>query len=88
MNMIQKMYNCVLPVESFFSEGMAQEYQVSAWQAMGSDTINYRLRDGFGWYSYGGLMPEVTTEKLSMYAGMGIKSMDDLIEYLFYVVKA
>jgi len=88
MNMIQKMYNCGLPVKSLFGEDMVQEYQVSAWQAMGSDTINYRLRDGFGWYSYGGLMPEVTTEKLSDYAHAGVQTMDDLIAYLFYVVKA
>lgn len=85
MNMIQKMYNCAMPV--WADEGLApgaSEYQVSAWQAMGSDTVNLRLRDDKGWYEF----HPVQVEKLSSYAAWGVKSMDDLIEYLFYVVKA
>jgi hypothetical protein len=85
MNMIQKTFDCARPVSGL---DYVQEYQVSAWMAMGSDVVNYRLRDGLGWHNYGGLMPEVTSEKLSDYAKVGIRSMDDLIEYLFYVVKA
>ena len=81
MNMIQKMYDCVLPVSPGFGD-VATEYQVSAWMAMGSDTVNLRLRDGFGWYEY---IP-VQVERLSDYAHKGVKTMDDLIKFLFYVV--
>jgi hypothetical protein len=89
MNMIQKMYDCVTPDE-FAGSGFARPYQVSAWMAMGSDTVNIRTRDGFGWaedmIKFG--VPAVQVEKLSRYASKGITTMDDLIEYLFYVVKA
>lgn len=83
MNMVQKMYDCVMPV--YTGEGLdnfVREYQVSAWSAMGSDTVNLRLRDGLGWFEY---IP-VQVEKLSDYASHGVKTMDDLIRYMFWVV--
>jgi hypothetical protein len=88
MNMVHKVYDCVQPMTSAVAEdnpvwgGYAQEYQVSAWMAMGSDTVNLKLRDGLGWYEYVG----VVTEKLSDYAKHGVKTMDDLIQYLYWVV--
>lgn len=83
MRMHHKMYDCVIPVHT--SEGLddfVREYQVSAWTAPGSDTVNMRLRDGLGWYQY---IP-VQVEKLSDYAMLGIRTMDELIEHLFWVV--
>lgn len=86
MNMIQKMYNCVVPGHS--GEG----YQVSAWQAMGSNTVCMRTKDNkYGWsedmtLDYG--VPAVMVEKLSDYAHHGVRTMDDLVDFLFYVVKA
>ena len=83
--MIQKMYDCALPVSQGFGFGdVVREYQVSAWMAEGSNTVNYRLRDGLGWYEFAG----VQVEKLSDYLSEGVMTMDDLVEYLFYVVKA
>lgn len=85
MNMVQKMYNCVVPV--YCIEGLdnfVREYQVSAWMAMGSNTVNLRLRDGLGWYEY----IDVQVEKLSDYTKHGVKTMDDLVRYLFWVVPA
>jgi hypothetical protein len=81
MNMIQKTYPCAVPV---LGMDVVREYDVSAWMAEGSNTVNLRLRDGFGWYGF----MEVQVEKLSDYASKEIKTMDDLIEYLFWVVKA
>jgi hypothetical protein len=81
MNMIQKMYDCAVPVY----EGVVREYQVSAWMAMGSDTVNIRLRDDVvGWYELTGIQ----VEKLSDYARAGVKTMDDLIRYLYWVIPA
>lgn len=80
MNIIQKTFLCTNPAA--LSEKTSR-FEVSAWQGMGSDTVNIRLRDDFsGWYNL------IDVEKLSSYAAWGVKSMDDLIEYLFYVVKA
>ena len=57
---------------------------------MGSDTVCFRSYDKiFGWsqdYPEQGITA-VVVEKLSNYASKGIKTMDDLIDYLFYVVK-
>jgi hypothetical protein len=91
MNMIQKMYDCVLPLSDAFGERSVEyRYQVSAWMAMGSNTVNITTRDESGWARN---WPDqdlfaVSVEKLSDYINAGVKTMDDLIEYLFYVVKA
>lgn len=77
--MIQKTYNCVLPGPTGYDYVL--EYSVSAWMAMCSDTVNIRLRDGFGWFDY---VP-VQVEKLSAYAKHGVRTMDDLINHLFWV---
>lgn len=82
MNMIQKTYPCVIPV--FMPEGFnntAREYDISAWMAEGSDTVNLRYRDPWGWGS------EVMVEKLSWYKSFGVENMDDLVEHLYWVVK-
>jgi len=85
MNMIQKTYNCQIP---YWEDG---KYKVSAWMAEGSDTVNMRSWDPIrGWsvdYPEQGIFA-VWSEKLSDYAKVGIKTMDDLIEYLYWVVKA
>lgn len=93
MNMVHKVYDCVQPMTSAVAEdnpvwgGYAQEYQVSAWMAMGSNTVNIRLRDGLGWYD------QVETHNLNdpVYRWQATvtgkrMSMDDLIQYLYWVV--
>lgn len=84
MNMIHKTYPCAFPLISTDQRlgSVVREYDISAWQAMGSDSVNIRMRDGWGW----GHM--VITEKLSSYVHQGVRTMDDLIEYLYWVVKA
>jgi hypothetical protein len=84
MNMIQKTYNCVSP-----DAGSAPEFQVSAWQAMGSSTVNLRLRDESGWFEW------IETHNLNdpVYlwrAAVDGKTMtmDDLVDYLYEVVPA
>lgn len=79
--MVQKMYDIAKPVPD---TDIAREFQVSAWTAQGSSTINMRLRDGLGWYEFIG----VWTEDLRDYAKYGIRTMDELVGYLFHVVKA
>ncbi len=87
MNMIHKVYECEVPAE--YHDGyFDRQFKVSAWQAMGSDQVNMRTWDkSFGWSKD---WPEdgitgVITEKLSDYASRGIRTMDDLINFLFYV---
>lgn len=77
--MIHKMFKC--------ETELGTQYEISAWQAMGSDTVNLRSRDEWGWSQD---WPEigltgVWSEKLSEYARYGVKTMDQLIDYLFYV---
>lgn len=87
MNMIQKMYNCEIP--NYY--GGDRSYKVSAWMAEGSNTVNMRTFDpNTGWskdYPELGIFA-VWSEKLSDYAKAGVKTMDDLIEYLYLVIKA
>lgn len=83
MNMIHKTYKCAYP--GYKGD---VEYVVSAWQAMGSDSVNMTtFTPGVGWdrdYPEHGIS-RVHTEKLSSYIRRGIKTMDELIGYLFYV---
>lgn len=77
MNMIQKTYDCVSAMVDTDGEWHMAPFKVSAWHAMGSDTVNLRLHDGSGWY------PWVITEKLSQYICKGVQTMDDLIGWLY-----
>lgn len=77
MNMIQKTYLCSVP----YSGDRDFPYTVSAWMAEGSDTVNIRMWDKLtGWYGV------IDVEKLSSYVADGVKTMDDLVKHLFYVV--
>jgi hypothetical protein len=74
MRMIQKSYTCHIPNTSL------GEYTVHAWMAPGANAVNMRVEDkgGFG---------PVETHKFDYYRPMG-QTIDDMIEWLFYVVKA
>lgn len=86
MNMIQKTYECEVPEQ--YAGSFDRSFKVSAWTAMGSDTVNFRSWDPKGgWdkdYPENGITA-VQTERISDYAHMGIRTMDALVEYLFYV---
>lgn len=89
MNMIQRTFNCEIPAQ--YKGSYDRKYKVSAWMAMGSNTVNLRMHDPkYGWQEdmidIG--VPAVIVEKLSDYASAGIRTMDDLVNHLFYVVKA
>lgn len=73
MRMIHKSYACHIPNTSF-------EYTVHAWMAPGANAVNLRVEDkgGFG---------PVETHKFSYHRPLG-QTMDDMIEWLFYVIKA
>lgn len=81
MNMIHKMYTCFSPMPGHWDRPSDTEFQVSAWMAQGSDSVNIRLRDEKGWYEYTGII----TEKLSDYKSAGVRTMFDLIEHLYWV---
>lgn len=81
MNMIQKMYTCLAPEPGNWDSPGDKEFQVSAWMAQGSNSVNIRLRDEKGWYEYTGII----SEKLSDYYWAGVRTMDDLIEWLYWV---
>lgn len=86
--MIQKTYECEIPDITGAGSGYSRRYKVSAWMAMGSDTVNLRSWDPlYGWsedYPEHGITG-TWTEKISHYLKSGVKTMDDLVEYLFYV---
>lgn len=80
MNMIHKKYACSIP----YSGDRDFPYTVSAWMAEGSNTVNLTTYDRlFGWNKSVG----VQVEKLSDYVSAGVKTMDDLVKHLFYVIE-
>ncbi len=80
MNMIQQTFTCTMTINAH--DGLpeiVQEFRVSAWMAMGSDNVNMRMCDEAGWIA------GVETHKLSWYSQDGVRTMEEMVEFLFYV---
>lgn len=74
MRMIHKSYQCFIPNTPY------GEYTVYAWMAPGAPSVNLRIKDANGF-------SPVEVHKFDYYRPKG-QTMDELIEWLFYVVKA
>jgi hypothetical protein len=74
MRMIRKTYTCEVPGTNF------GHYKVHAWMAPGAKAVNIRVQDGLGF-------GPVEVHRFDWYRPVG-QTMDDLVEWLYYVVKA
>ncbi len=71
MEMLVKKFECFVPDD----EGnVIEEFSLNVTHAPGSDSVNLIFPDFF-----------VLVEKLSWYTHRGVKTVDQLLDYLYYV---
>lgn len=78
MEMLVKRYTCITPGPNFTKpvEGISEEFTLTVTHAPGSNSVNIVNNGEFG--------PHVLVEKLSWYRNWGVKTIDDLIDHLYY----